>query len=139
MQSPASPIAATDRNGRYADTVVGIGTGGPRHEPNPADSIDAAPEVAPGAYQIQVRLHPSGSQSSREVALGAGEMTRTTTGLTLPVGGARSPAGPRPTYASYHGHSGQRERPPSLPCASSAHGSDSALLRALRMSRHGIC
>ena len=68
VQSPARLIAATDRNPRYAATVVGI-EGVPGHEPNTSESIDAVQDVAPGTYHVRVQLHPDGSHSSNEYAL----------------------------------------------------------------------
>ena len=68
VRSPATLIAATDGNDRYADTVVSI-EGVPGHEPNTSESIDAAQAVAPGTYHVRVQLHPDGSRSAREYAL----------------------------------------------------------------------
>ena len=68
VASPGRLIAATDRNPRYAATVVGI-EGVPGHEPNTSESIDAVQEVAPGTYHVRVQLHPDGSHSSNEYAL----------------------------------------------------------------------
>ena len=68
MATPARLIAATDRNPRYADTIVGI-EGVPGHEPNTSEPIDAVRDVAPGTYHVRVQLDPDGSPSSGEYAL----------------------------------------------------------------------
>ena len=68
VASASRLIAATDRNPRYAHTVVSI-EGVPGHAPNTSRSIDAVREVAPGTYHVRVQLDPDGSPSSHEYAL----------------------------------------------------------------------